>query len=99
LYTHLVDDRLGEHVDFTWQTEAGERDGKVNALLAIVDTLVYLLNGQRRQRIRDTLRDRHFECIEDGAGGVSSGNIWQRWQFERHRPDGLRGKWAGSTVG
>jgi hypothetical protein len=76
LYTHLVDDRLGEHVDFTWQTEAGEGDGKVDALLAIVDTLVDLLNGQRRQRIRDTLRDRHFECIEHGAGGVSPGNIW-----------------------
>jgi hypothetical protein len=31
---------LSEHIDFTWQTEAGERDGKVDILLAVVATLV-----------------------------------------------------------
>lgn len=73
---YLIDDRLGEHVGFGWQTEAGERDRKVDALLAIVDALVDLLNGQRRQRIRDTLRDGYFECVQHGAGGVRSGDVW-----------------------
>jgi hypothetical protein len=45
--THLIDDCLGEHVDFTWQTEVGERDGKVDALLAVVNTLVDLFNYER----------------------------------------------------
>jgi hypothetical protein len=45
--THLIDHRLGEHVDFTWQPEAGERDRKVDALLAVVDALVDLLDRER----------------------------------------------------
>ena len=73
--THLIDDCLGEYVDFTWQTEAGERDCKVDALLAIVDTLVDLLKCQWRKRIRDTFRNGDFERVEHGAGGVRSWNL------------------------
>lgn len=65
--THLIDDCLCKHVDFTRQTEAGEGDRKIDALLAIVDTLVDFLDSQRRQSIRDTLRDGRFERIQHGA--------------------------------
>ena len=65
--THLTNDCLCKHVDFTRQTEAGEGDRKIDTLLAIVDTLVDLLDSQRRQSIRDALRDGHFERIQYGA--------------------------------
>ena len=68
--THLINDRLCKHVDFTRQTEAGEGDCKIDALLAIVDTLVDFLDSQRWQSVRDTLRDGHLERIQHGTGGV-----------------------------
>ena len=46
--THLIDDCLCKHVDFTRQTEAGEGDRKIDALLAIVDTLVDFLYSKGR---------------------------------------------------
>src|SRR5258707_6654077 len=80
--THLVDDCLCEHVDFTRQTETGEGDSKIDALLAIIDTLVDLFDSQRRQSIRDTLRDCHFERIQHCARGIRSRYIWERRQFK-----------------
>ncbi len=65
--THLIDDCLCKHVDFTRQTEAGEGDRKIDALLAIVDTLVDLFDSQRRQGICDTT---------DGVG-VGVRGIWK----------------------
>jgi hypothetical protein len=45
--THLIDDCLCKNVDFTtWQTEAGKGDRKIDASLAIVDTLVDLLDSK-----------------------------------------------------
>ena len=46
--THLIDDCLRKHVDFTRQAEAGDGDCKIDALLAIIDTLVDLLDSKRR---------------------------------------------------
>jgi hypothetical protein len=74
--THLVNDRLGKHIDFTRETEAGEGDRKIDALLAIIDTLVDLLDSKRWQSIRDTLRDGHFERIQHGSRGVRPRYIW-----------------------
>jgi hypothetical protein len=65
--THLIDDGLGKLVDLTRQTEARERDRKIDTLLSIINTLVNLLDRQGRQGIRDTLRDGDFEGVENGA--------------------------------
>jgi len=43
---YLIDDCLCKNVDFTWQTEAGKGDRKIDASLAIVDTLVDLLDSK-----------------------------------------------------
>ena len=97
--THLVENLLSELVDLSRETEAGKSDGKVLALLAIVDARVGFFDVEP-EGIREELGDSDAESIEGARAGICLGDLGQRGQSEgalvgsqvgcRHRPCGRR---------
>ena len=80
--THAFDDFGSVLVYLSRQPEARKRDRKIDTFFAIVDARIHLLDGERRQGLRDPLGYRDPERIEDRAGGIGARDRGERW--ERH---------------
>lgn len=68
--TYIAENLMSEVLRLLWESEAGESDGEVDALLSVVDARVNNLRCECRDVDGNAVSDGSAEGIEDARGGV-----------------------------